>query len=102
VHQQRTRAPRLVCEHAGRHAVHGVGVCALALGQVDGRVGRGIDDQGRAHAAHRRDDGVGIREVELGMRGRDDRAVRCERLAELGAELSRRAGHEDRPATHHA
>ncbi len=48
------------------------GALGLALGLVDGGVGRRVDHRVRAHPRDRRRDGRGVLEVELGAADADD------------------------------
>src|SRR5438132_672392 len=72
----------------------------LAFCAVDCRVRRRVDDRLRAHAPHRRDDRIGIGEIERRAIERNDLPIRREYRAKLEADLAAGAREENRRPAH--
>ena len=85
------------CGDDGRAvAIDGKGLGGVALGLVDSRIGRGVDDDVGLYPVDRLADGLGIANVGLGMRA----ANRCPAGAggdfeQMAADLAAGAEHEN-------
>ena len=82
-------------EDAGRRGIDREGHLGLVLGLVDSSMGRRVDDQPRAMAAHLLADLLGVGQVELVATEHDQFTQALEPLLQLAGNLAVLAGDED-------
>ena len=95
MHQQRSHAPAGSGEHLWTGGVDAVRILLLVLRVIDAIEGRGVEDDLGPNLTERALDGVSGGDVELAMI-EGDRLVPDEDAVERAAELSSRAGDDDR------
>ena len=95
VNQRDAQRLGLFGEDAGGDGIDGERSVRLALGQIDGGVGRSVDDQSRAMGAHLPADKVCVCQVKLVAAQDEEFAQALEPLLQLLGDLAVLAGDED-------